>query len=163
MKRVFLFIAMFLIWTMLAWPFSPLKVQDLIAGAAVAGFVVFLLGEKSRKKGGYLDIKRYFWGLMYIPVLVYYMVLANLDVLYRVLHPKIPINPGIVKVRTQLTRPIARAILCNSITLTPGTLSVDIIGDTIYVHWINISEKTVATVTEKISGRFEAILKKVFE
>ena len=54
-------------------------------------------------------------------------------------------------------------MLCNSITLTPGTLSVDIVEDIIYVHWINISEDTIPAATEKIAGRFERILKRIFE
>ncbi len=98
-----------------------------------------------------------------MPVLVWYMLKANLDVLYRVIHPDLPIKPGIVKIKTSLKNPIARAILCNSITLTPGTLSVDIEGDVIYVHWIYVRKRSVDSHTEVIGGRFEDILKKVFE
>ena len=163
MRNIFLFIMMYVIWLFLTWPFSPLKIQELIAGLFVALCVVLLFRKDKRIDVKFLNIKRWLWGLTYILVLIYYMIVANLDVLYRVLHPDLPISPGIVKITTNLKSPLARAILCNSITLTPGTLTVDIIGDVIYVHWINISEKTIKTVTSKISGRFEKILMKVFE
>jgi multicomponent Na+:H+ antiporter subunit E len=54
------------------------------------------------------------------------IIKANLDVALRVIKPVIPINPGIVKVKTKLKTPMGRLILTNSITLTPGTLTVDI-------------------------------------
>jgi multicomponent Na+:H+ antiporter subunit E len=55
--------------------------------------------------------------------------------------------------------------LANSITLTPGTLSVDIDSDNgfLYVHWIDVKEKDVDAVTKRIVGRFETILRKIFE
>ena len=110
-----------------------------------------------------LEGKRYYWALKYLPVLFFYMVKANFDVLYRVLHPEMPINPGIVTVKTGLKDPMARAILCNSITLTPGTLSVDIIEDKIYVHWINVTESSTDNRSQKIAGRFEELLVRIFE
>ncbi|MFC2062270.1 Na+/H+ antiporter subunit E [Elusimicrobiota bacterium] len=165
MKKGVFFIAMYMVWLFLTWPFSPVNMQDIIAGLIVALIVTALLGT-SAKEGGLkkiMQIERYFWGIVYIPVLIYYMIIANLDVLYRVFHPDMPISPGIVKINTELKSSIARAILCNSITLTPGTLTVDIVDNQIYVHWINVSEESDEEITERIAGRFEIILKKVFE
>jgi multicomponent Na+:H+ antiporter subunit E len=107
--------------------------------------------------------KRWFWTFVYIPYLFFYVVKANLDVAYRVLHPDVPIHPGIVRVRTTLTGDIGKTALANSITLTPGTLSVDIINEYIYVHWINVSTRNPEEQTEIIVTRFERILKKIFE
>ncbi len=163
MRKLFLFISMYIIWLFLTWPFFPLNIQDIIAGIIVALIVVLFFGETSKETKKFFEIKRYFWGINYIPVLIYYMVLANFDVLYRVLHPDMPISPGIVKIKTGLKSSIARTILCNSITLTPGTLSVDIIDNIIYVHWINVSEHEIEGATQKIAGRFERILKRIFE
>lgn len=164
MRKVLLFILMYIIWLFLTWPFSPMNIQDIIAGIIVAfAVILFLQKQPEGETKNYFELQRYFWGVIYIPVLIFYMIIANFDVLYRVLHPDMPIKPGIVKIKTQLSSSIARAILCNSITLTPGTLSVDIIDDTIYVHWINISEDKIAGCTEKIAGKFEKILKRIFE
>jgi len=162
-KKIFLFIVLFIVWLFLTCPFSPLNMQDISAGLAVALIVTVFLRVNTTSPRKYFELKRYFWGIGYIPVLIYYMVLANLDVLYRVLHPDMPIKPGIVKIRTKLTDRLARTILCNSITLTPGTMVIDIVDDLIYVHWINVSEKSISEATEKIAGPFERILKRIFE
>ena len=58
---------------------------------------------------------------------------------------------------------MAKTFLANSITLTPGTLSVDIVGDHIYVHWINIVSEDPEVETEIIVRRFENLLERVFE
>jgi multicomponent Na+:H+ antiporter subunit E len=68
---------------------------------------------------------------------------ANLDVAYRVITGKI--NPGIVKISPGLTTDLGITMLANSITLTPGTLTVDIDEDTndLYIHWINVDKKAL--------------------
>jgi multicomponent Na+:H+ antiporter subunit E len=68
---------------------------------------------------------------------------ANLDVAYRVITGKI--NPGIVKISPELHTDLGITMLANSITLTPGTLCVDIDEGTndLYVHWINVDIKAL--------------------
>lgn len=68
---------------------------------------------------------------------------ANLDVAYRVITGKI--NPGIVKISPGIHTDLGITLLANSITLTPGTLSVDIDEETndLYIHWINVDEKAL--------------------
>ena len=110
-----------------------------------------------------LNPRRYFWLILYIPVFLWECFKANLDVAYRVIHPKLPIKPGIVKVKTHLKTNIGRVFLANSITMTPGTLSVDLVGNTLYIHWINVTSKNPNIYTQKIAGRFEKFLKRIFE
>jgi multicomponent Na+:H+ antiporter subunit E len=71
------------------------------------------------------------------------MAKANVDVAYRVLTGKI--NPGIVKISPKLKTDLGISMLANSITLTPGTLSVDIDEDTndLYIHWINVKKEAL--------------------
>ena len=90
---------------------------------------------------------------------------ANIDVAYRVIHPSSPIKPGIVKVKSSLTSDTALTFLANSITLTPGTLTVDIDKNQgfLYVHWINVWTEDMEEATKKIVYRFEKVLKKIFE
>jgi multicomponent Na+:H+ antiporter subunit E len=90
--------------------------------------------------------------------LLWSILLANLDVASRVLSPRLNINPGIVKISTRLKNPVGRLILANSITLTPGTLSVDVIGDQLYIHWIDVEERDVEAATRKIAASFERYL-----
>jgi multicomponent Na+:H+ antiporter subunit E len=73
-----------------------------------------------------------------------------------VLAPSLPIRPGVVRVRTGLQSHLGRLILANSITLTPGTLSVDVLGDTILIHWIDCPpEVDIEQATQAIVGSFE--------
>ena len=83
--------------------------------------------------------------------------------MYRVIHPKMPVKPGIVKVKSSLKTDIGKVFLANSITMTPGTITVDIIDDYFYVHWIYVYSKDPAIYTQKILGRFEKYLKRIFE
>jgi len=101
----------------------------------------------------------------YLPLFIWEVLKANIDVAYRVLHPLLPIKPGIVKVKSALKSDTALTFLANSITLTPGTMSVDIDRDNgvLYIHWINVQEKDVAKATQVIVERFEKILKKIFD
>ena len=100
---------------------------------------------------------------MHLISLSFWIVLANFDVLYRVVHPNLPIRPGIVKVKTSLKSDEAKTFLANSITLTPGTLTVDIDGQDFYVHWININTEDPARRSAEICGRFEPLLRRIFE
>ena len=90
------------------------------------------------------------------------MVKANLDVAYRIIHPRMPINPGIVVVRTNLKQDIAKLILANSITLTPGTFTLDILGDNLLIHWINVKDENIDGATKIIGEKFERYLRVIF-
>lgn len=169
MRRITLFIVCLLIWYLLVWPYDfqqkTIDVQGIVAGVIVSLFVALLFYEiiMSRPKNIY-HIKRYLWALYYLPVFFYYCIKANLDVAYRVIHPELPIKPGIVKVKTSLKTPSGITALCNSITLTPGTLTVDVTDDGyLYIHWINVQSQDVEEASRIIVAKFEKILKRIFE
>ncbi|MFW5974873.1 MAG: Na+/H+ antiporter subunit E, partial [Bacteroidota bacterium] len=81
------------------------------------------------------QLKRYYCFVIYLGIFIWEVLKADFDVAYRVIHPAMPIKPGIVKVPLEVKSEIARTMLANSITMTPGTITVDIIGDDIFVHW----------------------------
>jgi len=109
--------------------------------------------------------ERYLWFLYYIPIFLWEMLKANIDVAYRVSHPKLPIKPGIVKVKTHLKSDVGLTFLANSITLTPGTLSVDVDQKNgyLYIHWIYVEDKDIEGATKKIVYKFENILMRIFQ
>jgi len=111
------------------------------------------------------DIKRYLWFFYYIPIFIWECFKANVDVAYRVAHPNLPIKPGIVKVKTILKSNSGLTFLANSITLTPGTLTVDVDRENgfLYVHWIKVRDKDIEGATRLIVHKFEKILKRIFE
>lgn len=67
---------------------------------------------------------RIFYGIAYFIVLIVEIIKATLDVALRVVDGKI--DPVVIEIDTELKRPVSQVILANSITLTPGTLSVDL-------------------------------------
>jgi multicomponent Na+:H+ antiporter subunit E len=73
-------------------------------------------------------------GLSYWPWLVREIVKANYDVVKRSLHPSMPISPTVVRVKASQRSDVGQVIYANSITLTPGTISVDVGGGEILVH-----------------------------
>jgi multicomponent Na+:H+ antiporter subunit E len=167
MRRVIYFIVALIIWIIGTWPFADGKVdlQLMTAGVIAAAIVAVLFTEILPKEHKVLiSPVRIFWLLLYLPVFFYYVIKANLDVVYRVLHPKMPIKPGIVKIKTDLKTDSGITALANSITLTPGTLTVDLTDDgCLYIHWINVKSDDIEQASEFIARRFEWFLKKIFE
>ena len=72
--------------------------------------------------------------LTYLPWLLWEIVKANVDVARRILDPRLPIEPHVIHVRASQRGDLARVIYANSITLTPGTVSIDLSADRITVH-----------------------------
>ncbi|MFO7900802.1 MAG: Na+/H+ antiporter subunit E [Planctomycetota bacterium] len=161
MKWLMCLLAVFALWVLLFW---SVDAWVLGSGAFFALLVATFLGEiYPDRMDRVLDPRRVFFFLVYLPYFFYWCLKANLDVALRVIHPDVPIRPGIVKVKTSLRTDMAKTFLANSITLTPGTLTVDIDGDDVYVHWINIDTDDVEQRTSEICGRFEPLLRRIFE
>lgn len=161
-KAIF-FTIILILWILLN---LPLNTQNFILGVLVSALATYFVRD-FYKEGAYIffHITRYFWLLIYIPIFIWQCFKANLDVVYRVAHPKKPINPGIVKVDTDLKSDTALTFLANSITLTPGTLTVDVDKENkvLYVHWINVKSTDRKEATKMVVGRFENILERIFE
>lgn len=75
--------------------------------------------------------------VMYIIVLLVEIIRANFSIIRMVLAPQIDVEPCLVKFRTPLKTDAARVALANSITLTPGTITVSLEGDNLLVHALN--------------------------
>lgn len=161
LKKIFDFVIIFSIWLALVW---SIEIPDVIAGILVTFILILLFGDMFPVEITKLFHPiRIFWILIYIPHFIWYIVKSNFDVTYRVFHPEMPIKPGIVRVKTTLKSDIAKTFLANSITLTPGTLTVDCVKDNLYVHWINIVSDDPEVEAKIIVEKFERYLKKIFE
>jgi multicomponent Na+:H+ antiporter subunit E len=156
----YLFVMLFATWLMLT---SSLQWQELATGALISVVLAIYLGKTYASLGmPPLSVKRIGYFIAYLAILFVEVMRANFDVACIVLHPKLPIKPGIVAVKTDLRQDVAKMILANSITLTPGTFTLDIIGDTLLVHWIVVRSEDGEEAARLISGRFEKYLKAVF-
>jgi multicomponent Na+:H+ antiporter subunit E len=157
---VHLLLVLFITWLMLT---SSLHWQEVTTGAFLSLVLALFLARSYARLGlPPLSLIR-LWRLgVYFLVLFAEVVKANIDVAYRVLHPRLPINPGIVVITTELSQDVAKVLLANSITLTPGTFTLDIQGDKLLIHWIDVKSEDTAEATRLIAGRFEKHLKAVF-
>jgi len=107
----------------------------------IAGFVTRSIFVK--KDFRMVNPVRWFIFLAYLIPFFIAMAKANFDVAYRVITGRI--NPGIVRISPELKTDLGITMLANSITLTPGTLSVDIdeTKNELYVHWINVKKEAL--------------------
>ena len=168
-ERLVLFAVAFVFWLLLVWPVSPvdghLLVGDIVAGVFVAAFVALVMKEIIRVNFiRFLNPRSWFWCFIYFFVFGWYAVKGGIDVAYRVLHPAMPIKPGIVRVKSVLRTSTGRTALANSITLTPGTLTMDVTDEGVfYIHWLNVSTLDDEEAAEKILRRLEWYIQRIFE
>jgi len=155
-----LWLTLMLIWVIAN---GTLATDTLVAGAVICAVIALAFGAFSRV---YSDVRwsprAVFYYLLYLGVFLIELTRANINVMRLVFSPRIDIEPGIVEIKTRLKTPIGRLALANAITLTPGTLVVDIKGDSLFIHWINVSATDPVAATEKISARFEKYLEVVY-
>jgi len=151
----------YLVWLVVTWAFDA---GSLAVGALVAVVVAWSFRRVEMEEVRILLLpQRLFWALVYVPVLFFYIVRSNLDVAYRVIHPRLPIRPGITRARTTLRSVAGRALLANSVTLTPGTMSVDLVEDVLYVHRIYVPEEDPDGATARELEPFERLIRRIFE
>ncbi len=118
---------------------------ELIAGAIVS-MLVALIVRPILPTGWYRALNPLRLTVFFIYLVgpfFWLMAKANIDVVYRVISGRI--NPGIVRVSSGLKNDVSTTLLANSITLTPGTLTVDVDEKTndLFVHWINVDEQVI--------------------
>lgn len=160
MKYLATFIVLFVVYLFLA----GFTVDEVILGSIVsAALTLILVKFVDFKIDWLLPLRLVKFLFIYIPVFIWKLVLANLDVAKRVLSPKIPLNPGIIKVKTDLKGDFGKLTLANSITLTPGTLSIDVEGDSLYIHTVDVRGKNEEENRKLICGPFEKILGGIFK
>jgi len=160
MKYIATFLVLFTVYVLLA----GFVVQELILGALVSLILTIIIAKYVDYKVDYkLPYRLLVFLFAYLPVFIWHLILANLDVARRVLSPKIPLNPGFVKVKTDLDGEFSKLMLANSITLTPGTLSVDVDGEDLYIHTIDVKGKTPEENKANISALFEKLIGVMFK
>lgn len=168
---VLLSILWFAIWLILSWP--P-HTWQIVTGLFASIFVTFMTGDLfMREEGnGGISVKgliklpaRLFWFLVYTAVFIWECVKANIDVASVVVRPSLPIRPGTIRVKTDLTSDMALTFLANSMTLTPGTTAIDIDKDKgcLYIHWLCVKEADGKPCRLPVVQRYEWLLKRIFE
>lgn len=120
----FTFLICFATWIVLSGRFDLFHIG---LGVVACTIVAYLSGTILISRRGLERLPGQWLGfILYIPWLLYQVLLANLHVMYLVLHPRMAelIDPRIIRFRSRLKRPMSLFIFANSITLTPGTITV---------------------------------------
>lgn len=160
------FVLCFGFWLLLTWSFKP---QELIAGAAVSLLAALLTSKFLIHVSAFHLFKpnRLFALIAYVFVFFRELVKANWDMARRCYGGCTDVNPGIVKIPVGLKGDYSRAMLANSITLTPGTITMDIAeqaGESFYyIHWIDVAETDREKAGEIIKGRMEKGVRRIWE
>jgi multicomponent Na+:H+ antiporter subunit E len=158
-NSILFFLFLMIFWLLL----TSLDIQEVIAGIIISFIITILLARKFTVYSEVtISIRAIIFAVRYIFVFTLELIKSNLDVAFRVLNPQLPIKPGIVKVKTNLRSRLGRIILANSITLTPGTLTVEIREDNYYIHWIDVTTEDIERSTEIIVRKFEKYLEVIF-
>ena len=124
-------LTLFAIWLLWSGHFTILLVSFGVLSCLFVVLISLRMGNVDEEAQLLLLLPRL---ALYLPWLFKEIALANIDVARRVLSPRLPISPRLIKVRASQRGELARVIYANSITLTPGTVSVDMEGDEITVH-----------------------------
>ena len=156
----------FVFWLLLTWSFTA---QEMIAGAVVSLAVALFTSHFFIHEDAFRLLRpaKLAALISYAFVFLAELVKANVDVAGRCFAGCKDVNPGIVKVPVDLKGDYAEDMLANSITLTPGTITLDIAeqdGKTwYYIHWIDVAETDREKAGELIKGRLEKGIRRIWE
>ena len=133
------FVALYAFWLALSWRLDPVYLTIGAVSAALITLVsqrltaTYVHGDRPSPRAGHLPVLA--WRFVSYGVwLLGRIVVAGGQIARTILSPSLPIDPVELRFRTDLASPLARAVLANSITLVPGTLTVDVDGDEFLVH-----------------------------
>lgn len=153
-ERKIRFVAIFLLMLAFWLLLTGFTYEEVIAGC-IASLIVTAMSYKlftwSRSYP-----KRLLWLLAYIPYYIYAEIMAHLEVIYLIITGKI--NPGIVEVENVHSSDFGTTALANSITMTPGTLTLETQPGKLYIHWLNMKKDR-----KGITSGFERFLRRVWQ
>ncbi|MCP3677195.1 MAG: Na+/H+ antiporter subunit E [Deltaproteobacteria bacterium] len=157
MHRLNTFLIMFAFWILLSGKFDLFHLTlGVISSILVAALSSDLLFHEKKRGGRLAETCRF---LCYIPWLLYEIVLSTLHVTFLALHPRMRslIDPKVVTFKTTLENDFSRVTLANSITLTPGTITILIQDGEYYVH--ALSRKAAEGLPGEMENRVARIFK----
>lgn len=150
MRILYWSVLLFALWLVLT---ANLQITNIILGAGISFGIALIYSKLFTHKD--FEMINPFWFVVYLLVLVKNLIISNLQIAKRVLSPDMKLSPAIVAVKTELTSDWKKLLLANSVTLTPGTLTLDIQEDILYIHVIEYNE---TSQKEKITQEFERVI-----
>ena len=133
-----MYLIFFLIWVIFNGQFTPeIAVFGLVIAGLMYAFICKFMGYKPR--ADIIMAKKFFYLIQYVFILVKEIVKANFAVIRMITSSRYELEPAVVRFKTDLKSAPARIMLANSITLTPGTITVSLTGDEYVVHCLDKS------------------------
>ena len=147
-------IAMFLFWILLSGEFTFILITSGVVASLITAYLShdIFVGKADLKT----ETGRVFKFIVYIPWLLWEIILANVEIAYLVLSPKPLVDPQIVRFKNDLKTDLGIVTLAHSITLTPGTVTVDANREEFVIH--AIWQKSAEGI---ISGEMQRKVKKI--
>jgi multicomponent Na+:H+ antiporter subunit E len=156
------FFVVYALWLLLV---GTLDRTELVLGAFVAVILTLLFADRLAIFTGFrFSLLAPVYIVAYLADFFIALIQANLDMARRVLSPSLPINPAMVEIKTRLRSPLGKMLLANTITLTPGTLTVDVEDDRLLIHWVyrppgmDSAEKVTRVIAERFEKRLMRFL-----
>jgi multicomponent Na+:H+ antiporter subunit E len=155
-----LWIILFVIWMIAN---ASLAIQPAVVGLAITFVIAHAFASSSDAwRQLRLTPRALYHFIAFSGTFFVELVRANLNMMAYVYSPRIDIKPGIVKVRTRLQTPLGRLALANSIALTPGSLVMEMRGNVLFIHWLDVQTTDIDGATEALVAQFEKHLEKAF-
>jgi multicomponent Na+:H+ antiporter subunit E len=154
------FLSLFAGWLLFTWSLDP---GSLIAGGVsslLVSLVTYRIYVDETEAGRRAHLPRPHMLLLFLGILVFSMYVASFRVLWRILRGDI--KPRVVHFRTRLKTDIGRVVLASSITLTPGTITLNLDDDHLVVHWLDAVTTHSRYAGRVIKGAYEKLLRKVW-
>ncbi len=147
-------IAMFIFWILLSGEFTFILITSVIIASLIVAYLShdIFIGEADLKT----EVGRVFRFIKYVPWLLWEIILANVEIAYLVLNPKPLVDPQIVRFKPDLKTDLGIVTLANSITLTPGTVTVEANKEEFIIH--AIWQKSAEGI---INGEMQRKVKKI--
>jgi multicomponent Na+:H+ antiporter subunit E len=153
-------ITLFLGWLLFTWSFAPNSVLLGVIFSGLVSLATYHLYIDESEAAWRALLPRLHWLIVYLGVLIFSMYVASFQVLWQIIRGKI--NPGVVHFRTRLRSDIARVALSAGITLTPGTITIDLDEDHLVVHWLDASTRHSRHAGELIKGTYEKLMRRIW-
>ena len=153
MRLLFWSVLLFTLWLVLT---ANTQVANIIIGLGVSVSIALLYIKLFAQNN--FEFINPLWLGVYILVLLKNLITSNIDIAKRTLSRDMKLAPAIIAVETNLTSDWKKLLLANSITLTPGTLTLDIKDNILYIHMIEFRE---GDNKESVIKEFEDIIAKI--
>jgi multicomponent Na+:H+ antiporter subunit E len=145
---------MFAFWILLSGEFTFILITSGIIASLIVAYLShdIFIGKADLKT----EVGRVFRFIKYVPWLLWQIILCNVEIAYLVLNPKPLVDPQIVRFKPDLKTDLGIVTLANSITLTPGTVTVEANEEEFVIH--AIWKKSAEGI---ISGEMQRKVKKI--